>query len=65
MRWLASRSRWRLLGVFVLLLLCAVLGVVLRIGVLALAVPLVFFLYYATLMAFVRRRENPRSPSPH
>jgi hypothetical protein len=47
----------------VLLLVAVVLGTVLRIWVLAAAVLLVFFLYFATLMAFVRRRENPRSPS--
>lgn len=64
MRWLAGRPRWLLLGAFVLLLGCVALGIVLRVPYFALAGLLVFFLYFATLMAFVRRRENPRSPSP-
>lgn len=58
MRWLASRPRWLLLGAFVVLIVCVVLGVVLRNVVLSSATVLVFFVYFATLMAFVRRREN-------
>ena len=63
MRWLAGRPRWLLLGAFVLLLGCVALGIVLRVPYFALAGLLVFFLYFATLMAFVRRRENP-GPQP-
>jgi uncharacterized membrane protein HdeD (DUF308 family) len=62
-RWLASRPRWLLLSVLVLLILCVVLGYVLHNSVLSLAALLVFFFFFATLMAFVGRRESrPRSP---
>jgi hypothetical protein len=64
-RWLANRPRWLLLGVFVVLVICVVLGYVLRNVVLGSAILLVFFFFFATLMAFVRRRESLRPPSPH
>ena len=65
MRWLAGRPRWLLLGVFVVLVLCVVLGYVLRNVVLSSAILLVFFFFFATLMAFVVRRESRRPRSPH
>ncbi len=65
MRWLASRPRWLLLGVLVVLILCVVLGAVLRNVVLGSAILLVFFVFFATLMAFVGRRESRRPRSPH
>jgi hypothetical protein len=65
MRWLASRPRWLLLGAFVVLVVCVVVGGVLHNEVLSLASLLVFFVGLATLMAFVRRHADPRSPSPH
>jgi hypothetical protein len=51
--------------VFVVLVICVVLGYVLRNVVLGSAILLVFFFFFATLMAFVRRRESLRPPSPH
>ena len=46
MRWLASRPRWLLLGVFVVLVLCVVLGYLLRNAVLSSAMLLVFFVFF-------------------
>ncbi len=64
MRWLASRPRWLLLGVFVVLVLCVVLGYLLRNAVLSSAMLLVFFVFFATLMAFVGRREKSSPSQP-
>jgi hypothetical protein len=65
MRWLASRPWWLLAGVLVVLLLAVVLGLVpsnwVSRGV---AVVTLFLLFFATLMALLRRRESPGPTSP-
>ena len=61
MRWLASRPRWLLAGVFVLLLLGVALGWTRSVPVVAgTAVVLLFLFFFALLMALVARRETPR-----
>jgi hypothetical protein len=66
MRWLASRPRWLLAGVFVVLLLAVVLGWVRSVPVAAgMAVVLLFLFFFALLMALVGRRETPGRQSPH
>ena len=66
MRWLASRPRWLLAGVFALLLLAVVLGWVRSVPIVGgTAVVLAFLFFFATLMAFIGRRGTTRPPSPH
>jgi hypothetical protein len=63
MRWLASRPRWLLACAFVFLLLGVAFAPVLSNWILGgTAGVLVFLLFFATLMAFMGRRENPRPP---
>jgi uncharacterized membrane protein YuzA (DUF378 family) len=66
MRWLASRPRWALAGVFAVLLLAVLFGWVRSVPVAAgMAVVLLFLFFFGLLMALVGRRESSRPHSPH
>ena len=66
MRWLASRPRWLLAGVFAVLLLAVAFGWVRSVPVVAgMGVVLLFLFFFALLMALVGRRATPGSHSPH